>query len=37
VCVVLDARPDWKVVEKLVREAFLHVATKTLRARLLAS
>jgi hypothetical protein len=35
--VVLDARPDWKVVEKLVREAFLHVATKTLRARLLAS
>jgi hypothetical protein len=35
--VVLDARPDWKVVEKLVREAFLHVATKALRARLLAS
>lgn len=33
--VVLDGRPDWKVVEKLVREAFLHVATKTLRARLL--
>jgi predicted DNA-binding protein (MmcQ/YjbR family) len=33
--VVLDGRPDWTVVEKLVREAFVHVASKTLRARLL--
>jgi predicted DNA-binding protein (MmcQ/YjbR family) len=32
---VLDDRPDWTVVEKLVREAYLHVASKTLRQRLL--
>ena len=32
--VVLDTRPDWKMVRQLVREAFLHVATKKLLAQL---
>ena len=32
--VVLDTRPDWGVVEGLVREAFRHVATKKLLAQL---
>lgn len=32
--VVLDTKPDWGVVADLVREAFLHVATRKLRARL---
>ncbi len=31
VAVVLDTKPDWKLIEKLVREAFLHVAGKKLR------
>jgi len=30
--VILDRRPDWKVVERLVREAYLHVASAKLRA-----
>ncbi|MDX2014370.1 MAG: MmcQ/YjbR family DNA-binding protein [Myxococcaceae bacterium] len=33
--VVLDGAPDWKLVEQLVREAYLFVASKTLRQRLL--
>lgn len=33
--VVLDTKPDWKLVEKLVREAFLHVAGVKLKQRLL--
>jgi hypothetical protein len=28
--VVLDDKPDWKVVESLVRDAFIHVAKKKL-------
>jgi predicted DNA-binding protein (MmcQ/YjbR family) len=32
--VVLDTKPDWDMVASLVREAFVHVATKKLRARL---
>ncbi len=32
--VVLDTKPDWGVVEGLVREAYLHVATKKLVAQL---
>jgi hypothetical protein len=32
--VVLDRRPDWDVVAGLVREAYLHVATAKLQARL---
>ena len=35
--VVLDTKPDWDMVKELVREAFTHVATKTLVARLGAS
>jgi hypothetical protein len=31
---VLDTRPDWDQVARLVREAYLHVATKKLAARL---
>ena len=31
---VLDTKPDWGVVEGLVREAYLHVATKKLVAQL---
>lgn len=34
--VVLDVKPDWAMVEKLVREAFLHVAGVKLQNRLLA-
>lgn len=34
--VVLDGRPDWAMVEKLVREGFLHVAGARLKSRLLA-
>lgn len=32
--VVLDTKPDWSFVAGLVREAYLHVATKKLVARL---
>jgi hypothetical protein len=32
--VVLDVEPDWPLVERLVRDAYLHVATARLRARL---
>ena len=28
--VVLDDKPDWKLVESLVRDAFIHVAKKKL-------
>jgi hypothetical protein len=31
---VLDRRPDWTLVSKLLREAFLHVAGARLRAKL---
>ena len=34
VAVVLDTRPDWDVVAGLVEQAFRHVATAKLRARL---
>ena len=34
VAMILDGRPSWKMVEKLVREAYLHVATAKLKARL---
>jgi hypothetical protein len=33
--VVLDTRPDWGVVEGLIRESYLHVATERLRKALL--
>jgi len=32
--VVLDTKPDWGVVAGLVREAYLHVATRKLAAKL---
>jgi len=32
--IVLDTRPDWDMVAELVREAFVHVASKSLVARL---
>ena len=32
--VVLDTRPDWDVITRLVRDAFEHVATRKLLARL---
>src|SRR6478672_2694267 len=32
--VVLDTQPDWDMVERLVRDAYRHVATKRLVARL---
>lgn len=32
--IVLDTKPDWNIVEQLVRDAFVHVASKTLVARL---
>ncbi|MFO0664749.1 MAG: MmcQ/YjbR family DNA-binding protein [Polyangiaceae bacterium] len=32
--VVLDQKPDWRKVASLVHDAYAHVATKTLRARL---
>lgn len=32
--VVLDTRPDWNEVARLVRDAYLHVATRKLAARL---
>jgi hypothetical protein len=32
--VVLDTRPDWELVTRLVRDAFRHVATKRLNALL---
>ena len=31
--VVLDTKPDWKAVAKLVRDSFVFVATKKLRAQ----
>jgi hypothetical protein len=34
---VLDTRPDWNLVAKLLREAFLHVAGTRLRERLIAA
>jgi hypothetical protein len=33
--VVLDTKPDWGVVEGLIREAYVHVATTKLRKALL--
>jgi hypothetical protein len=35
--VVLDTKPDWSMVGELVRESFVHVATKKLVARLAAA
>lgn len=35
--VVLDTRPDWSEVARLVRDAYLHVATRKLAAQLDAS
>jgi hypothetical protein len=32
--VVLDGRPDWSMVARLVRDAYVHVAIPRLRARL---
>jgi predicted DNA-binding protein (MmcQ/YjbR family) len=32
--VVLDGKPDWNMVQSLVREAYVHVATQKLRAQL---
>jgi hypothetical protein len=32
--VVLDTHPDWDMVERLVREAYRHVATRKLVVRL---
>lgn len=32
--VVLDRRPDWELIGKLLREAFVHVAGARLRAKL---
>jgi len=32
--VVLDAKPDWSLVERLVADAFRHIATAKLRASL---
>lgn len=32
--VVLDRRPDWKMVERLVRDAYVHVAARKLVAML---
>ena len=34
VAVILDTSPDWALVTRLVREAFLHVASAKLRAKL---
>ena len=34
--VVLDTRPDWMMVEDLVREYYVHVATRKLVAQLTA-
>ena len=34
--VVLDTKPDWDVIASLVRDAYLHVATNKLRAKLSA-
>jgi len=35
--VVLDTKPDWGVVEGLIREAYVHVATGKLRKALLGN
>jgi hypothetical protein len=35
--VVLDTQPNWTMVEELVRESFIHVATQKLVAQLTAS
>jgi hypothetical protein len=35
--VVLDTKPDWKMVQSLVHDSFVHVATKKLIAQLSAS
>ncbi len=35
--VVLDRKPDWKAIERLVRDAYLHIATKKLAALLEAT
>ena len=32
--VILDTKPDWGLVEEMVRDAYLHVATAKLRALL---
>jgi hypothetical protein len=34
---VLDTKPDWGVVEGLIRESYLHVATGRLKKVLLGS
>jgi len=31
---VLDTKPDWDMVELLVRDAYRHVATRRLKAKL---
>ena len=36
VAVVLDTQPDWNMVTHLVHEAYLHVATRKLKAKLAA-
>ncbi|MBL9106260.1 MAG: MmcQ/YjbR family DNA-binding protein [Myxococcales bacterium] len=36
VAVVLDTRPDWDMVAAMLRDAYLHVATRKLAARLTA-
>jgi hypothetical protein len=33
--VILDTKPNWSMVEEMVRDAYVHVATAKLRARLL--
>jgi hypothetical protein len=35
--VVLDTKPDWKMVASMVRDSFVHVATKKLIAQLAAA
>lgn len=35
VAVILDGRPEWKLVTSLVRDAYVHVATAKLRKKLL--
>jgi hypothetical protein len=37
VAVVLDTRPDWDMLAAMLRDAYLHVATRKLAARLTAS
>lgn len=37
VAVVLDTRPDWDMLAAMIRDAYLHVATRKLASRLTAS